>query len=233
MMNRLPLLLLLTGAAWVYACSPAVAQVRRSEAIAIAETYLHFKWRPSAANVFHGVDADGVRVETPDAGFNRPGIRPGWWKTGEVNEGMPYMWGGFCTAKEFEKGLRDGRHAGDVCTSEKRLKGDAAVSRFAIGIDCSGLISRCWKLPRAYSTNEIASICTPLSSYDALKPGDILNSAKNHVLLFKAFTDASRQRIFAYEAGSPPTWKVLLNNIPLSMLREQGYEALRYRGMRE
>lgn len=207
--------------------------VRRLEAIATAEAYLHFKWKASPANAFHGNDAEGLRVETPDAGFSRPGIRPGWWAPGAVNIGMPYMWGGFSTPAEFKAGVRRGDYAGDVCTSEKRRLGDAAVSKHAVGIDCSGLVSRCWKLERSYSTRELPSLCDELSSYDELKPGDILNTPDNHVLLFKAFADAEHTRILEYEAGSPPTWKVLLNCISLSMLKEQGYRAYRYRAMRD
>lgn len=216
-------------------CLPlsAQAQVRRAEAIRIAETYLTFLWKPSAAHAFHGRDQDGVQVDTPDASFSKPGTRPGWWIPEQMNQGMPYQWGGFCTPEEFKAGLARGLYAGDIYTAEKRRLGDAAVSRYAVGIDCSGLISRCWKLERAYSTRELPALCDPLGSFADLQPGDILNSPNNHVLLFKAFTDASGTRILAYEAGSPPTWKVLLNSIPLSMLEKQGYQPLRYRKVRD
>ena len=227
--RALPLFCLIAG----LLAGAAPGQVRRVEAVAIAEAYLTFGWRPSAANAFHGQDAEGTRVDTPDAAFSRPGLRPGWWVAGKVNQGMPYMWGGFSTPEEFAAGIRKGRYAGDVYTAEKRRAGDAAVSRHAVGIDCSGLVSRCWKLERAHSTKELPALCTPLASFADLKPGDILNSADNHVLLFKAFADAKQERILAYEAGSPPTWKVLLNSIPLGLLAEQDYQALRYRKIRD
>ncbi len=210
----------------------ASPQVRRAEAMATANTFLTLQWQPSAANAFHGRDADGVPVDTPDVSFSHPGTRPGWWAPGKVNVGMPYMWGGFCTPEEFAAGLRAGRYAGDVYTAEKRRLGDAAVSRLAVGIDCSGFISRCWRLEHAYSTKELPALCTALGSFAELRAGDILNSPDNHVLLFKAWTDKSQQRLLAYEAGSPPTWKVLLNSIPLTMLKEQGYRPLRYREIR-
>ena len=212
---------------------PARAQVRRSEVIATAEQYVHFQWKPGASNAFHGRDSAGVQVDTPDRSFARPGIRPGWWIAGQINEGMPYMWGGFCTPAEFQAKLARGAHAGDVCTSEKRRLGDSAVSHEAIGIDCSGLVSRCWKLNRPRSTQELPSLCTALASYDELKPGDILNAPDKHVLIFRAFTDAQKQRLLAYEAGSPPTWKVLLNSIPVTMLKEQNFQPLRYLGIHD
>jgi len=210
-----------------------LAQVRRAEVIATAQSYLTLKWKPSRANAFHGLDSNGVQVDTPDISFSRPGIRPGWWIPGRQNTGMPYMWGGFSNPEEFRAGLKRGRYAGDVYTAEKRRQGNDAVSKEAVGIDCSGLISRCWKLERAYDTKELASLCTVLASFDDLKAGDILNVANDHVLLFREINLADRSRILAYEAGSPPSWKVLLNDIPTSMLKERGYVPLRYRKIRD
>lgn len=209
------------------------AQVRRSEVIAMADGYVHFKWKPTAANAFHGRDAAGVMIETPDTSFSRPGTRPGWWVAGELNEGMPYQWGGFSSFADFQKQLKAGRYAGDVYTAEKRRLGDAAVSKQAIGIDCSGLVSRCWQLERPYSTKELPALCTTLASYDDLKPGDILNAPEKHVLIFRGFADEQKQRLLAYEAGSPPSWKVLLNSIPKSLLTEQGFQPLRYKKIRD
>lgn len=211
----------------------AEAQVSRREALQVAEAYRTFRWTPSVANVHHGADPDGIHVDTPDRGFSRRGIRPGWWTLGRENIGVPYMWGGFSSLADFAAGLKRGRFAGDVYTLEKRKLGDAGVSRFAVGIDCSGLVSRCWNLDRAYSTKELPSLCVQLRQYSDLRPGDILNTPNDHVLLFKAFADPAQNRILAYEAGSPPTWKVLLNNIPVAMLKDQGYQPLRFRGIIE
>ena len=209
------------------------AQVHRSEVIAMADQYVHLKWKPTAANAFHGQDAEGIFVETPDRSFTRPGTRPGWWVADQVNEGVPYMWGGFSTPADFRKGLRLGFYAGDVYTDEKRRLNDAAVSKHAVGIDCSGLVSRCWKLDRPYSTKELPALCTPLASYNELKPGDILNAPDKHVLIFRGFLDEEKQRLLAYEAGSPPTWKVLLNSIPITLLIPEGFQPLRYRKIRD
>jgi hypothetical protein len=211
----------------------AEAQVKRDEAIRIAEEYRNLRWTASGANAFHGKDADGIWVDTPDAGFSRPGTRPGWWQPGGENVGIPYKWGGFSSPKEFRAGLKKGLYAGDIYTAEKRRLGDSAVSRHTVGIDCSGLISRCWKLKRPYSTRELPALCEPLASFADLRPGDIVNAPNNHVLLFKAFTDDSKRRILAYEAGSPPTWKVLLNSVPLTLLEKDGYQPMRYRKIRD
>lgn len=229
----LVVIVILTGSA----ASPktqAAGKITRQEAIQTAEAYRFFAWTPTARNVFHGRDRQGVRVDTPDWAFQCPGNRPGWWVPGVANVGVPYQWGGFSSLEEFARGIAAGRYAGDVYTADKRRQLDGAVSHEAVGIDCSGLVSRCWKLNHAYSTRMLPGLCVSLLSYEQLKPGDILNTDNQHVLLFKAWRDGTHQRLLAYEAGgAPPTWKVLLDDIPVALLRGQNYRAYRYRLMRD
>lgn len=203
--------------------------MRRKAAISLAEDYVNFRWKPSTANAFHGLDKDGIRVNTPDIAFLNEGSYPGWWEPNKTNVGMPYMWGGFSTLQEFKEGIKNGMYAGDVYTGEKRRLLDDAVSKYAVGIDCSGFISRCWHLERSYSTRELPALCVPLDSYEDLKPGDILNTHNNHVLLFKKFADKEHKRLIAYEAGSPPFWKVMLDSISVPILKEKGYKPWRYK----
>jgi hypothetical protein len=106
------------------------------------------------------------------------------------------------------------------------------VSQDAVGIDCSGYISRCWKLPRSYSTRELPGLCIPLKSWDELKPGDILNTHNAHVLLFEDWYDAGRTAVIVYETGCPPTWKVTRHGLKRKPLEDWGYQAFRYRNMK-
>ncbi len=211
----------------------AAQEVTRQQVLETARAYQTLAWVPTSRNVFHGTDPDHVRVDTPDQSLHRPGTRPGWWVPGRTNVGVPYMWGGFSSLADFTNGIRAGKAAGDVYTAEKRARLDAAVSKRCVGIDCSGLVSRCWKLPRSYSTRELPGLCATLPSYDDLKPGDILNTENSHVLLFESWKDATHQRLYAYEAGSPPSWKVLLDDIPIRLLRGQNYLPYRYRHIRD
>ncbi len=205
----------------------------RAEVLQIAEAYRVHAWQPTAANILHGNDSKGIRVDTPDIAFKPKDNRPGWWKADEWNFGVPYQWGGFATLKQFDKEVRQGKAAGDIYTSAKRAGLDDAVSTSATGIDCSGFISRCWRLDRSVSTRELAQLCEPLPNYEALKPGDILNVHNAHVLLFAGWQDSKRTRLYAYETGSPPTWKVLRHHISSELLKSQGYTPLRYRGIRD
>ncbi len=202
------------------------------ECLKTAETYRTHRWTAAAANVRHGTDSRGILSDTPDISYQKPGAIPGWWRTDVVNEGVPYQWGGFCTISEFDAGLRAGKAAGDVYTSEKRRLLDDAVSTDAVGIDCSGFISRCWKLPRSYSTRELAGLCVELKSWDELQPGDILNTFNAHCLLFAGWDDAGKTRLIAYETGCPPNWKVVTNTIGRDWLRSLGYKPFRYKNMR-
>ena len=208
-------------------------RVTRAECLSIAERYRTHRWVASSANVLHGADADGVRVDTPDLAYQPEHTFAGWWTVGRENEGIPYQWGGFCTPEEFDAAVRSGKAAGDIYTEAKRALLEKAVSRHAAGIDCSGYVSRCWKLPRAHSTRELPKLCTRLASWNDLKPGDILNTHNAHCLLFAGWDGPARTRIIAYETGCRPTWKVFRNSIAVSWLKAQGYQPWRYRGMKD
>ena len=208
-------------------------KVTRAEAMATAETYRNLKWAPTTANVLHGRDAARIRVDTPDAGYKPAERFAGWWVPGLLNTGMPYQWGGFDTPETFLAGLTEGKAAGDVCTPEKRRLLDAAVSAQAVGIDCSGFVSRCWNLPRAYSTRTLTSLCDPVNDFTELKPGDILNASNSHVFLFKQWFRPDRSRMLVYTTGTPPVWAVQIGPLRTKQMAPLGYTAWRYRGMRD
>jgi hypothetical protein len=212
---------------------PTPSTVTRKETLATAARYLTFTWTPTEKNILHGKDADGIRVDTPDTSYQPKTGSPGWWQPGVKNTGMPYKWGGFDTPESFNAGLRAGRAAGDTYTAEKRRLLDSATSKSAVGIDCSGFISRCWNLPRAYSTRSITAFCEAVPDLRDVRPGDIFNKNNAHVLLFAGWAKPDRSRLLAYETGAPPVMKVLLNDMGTDWLLAQGYTAWRYRGMRE
>lgn len=206
---------------------PPPSRVTRAEALETAAAYVRHVWEPTAQNVFHAMDPDGIRVDTPDEGHQPSTGQKGWWRAGEKNVGIPYKWGGFDSPAEFDAGLREGRAAGDAYTAEKRRHLDDAVSRHAVGIDCSGFVSRCWRLPRSYSTRELPQLCRPLSDWSRLRPGDIFNKHNAHVRLFAGWADPERQVARVYEAQE----RVKINDIPLQQMVEDGYSAWRYRGI--
>jgi hypothetical protein len=204
---------------------PAIAQsaersdpeARRAGILAIARAYAEHEWTATEKNVFHGVDPNGVRVDTPDAGF-----REGGWKAdGTTNVGIPYQWGGFSTIEEFDRGVAAGRYAGHL-----PLSGAARPSAHAVGVDCSGFVSRCWDLPTKQSTRSLGKFCFRLDRLDDLLPGDAVNSFDGHVVLFERFEDEARTRIVGYEAGIPDVKRSVYE---VSFLEERGYVPIRYK----
>jgi len=205
--------------------------VKRHEAIAIADSYVRHRWRPTALNVFHGRDENGIRVDTPDAHYDAGAGGGGWWQPGKINTGLPYKWGGFDTPEQFDAALKRGLMAGDVYSDEKRALDNEAVSDLCAGIDCSGFISRCWRLSAPFSTHEISKICDPLPDFDQLRPGDAVNKESEHILLFAGVAKDHPGNFIVYDVGCPPHWKAARHLTPVEWLRKNDYKPWRYRGI--
>lgn len=201
------------------------SQVLAKDALAIAQAYARMKWIPRHQNIRHGHDNRGIEIHTPDQTLMQFGDSRGSWRPDVEQTGMPYQWGGFDTPKSFARSLSRGDAAGDIATAYKRAGGDGVVSEEACGIDCSGFISRCWRLNRPYSTSQLPAITHPIS-WEKLLPGDILLNDR-HVLLFAGWQQPG-SAIFAYEAGPYPAWKVAANAIPTELLFRQNYQPRRY-----
>ena len=213
---------------------PASADyVTRQQAVQTALAYTTLTWQGEKRHRLHGADPDGQWVDTPDAAAATTLGSAMWWQCGN-NIGMPYKWGGFDTPQEFCNRLQseDYVYAGDYASSAKVAGGDNAVSRYAAGIDCSGLVSRCWRLDRPYSTRELGALCTPLPDFKDMQPGDIALKPGTHVILFQEWADAEKSSFYAVEAGGVPHWKCYRYRVSLNMLRKAGYTPHRYKNMR-
>ncbi len=227
-------LITLLGLAGCRSTGPGGATVSRSEVLATARTYTALVWQGDARHALHGTAPDGQRIDTPDALSPAQQLPGFWWKQG-ANTGMPYKWGGFDTPQEFLNRLATEPvvFAGDYASAAKVRGGDDAVSRYAAGIDCSGLVSRCWGLPRPYSTRELPQICTPLPGLDDLKPGDVILRPGEHVQLFVRWEDAEHTRYRAIEAAGDPEWRcfeIIYKRDTLTTTR--GFTPWRYKGIR-
>ncbi|MCF7787228.1 MAG: hypothetical protein K9N47_13960 [Prosthecobacter sp.] len=210
----------------------APSQVTPDEAMAIAQGYANHAWRPFARNILHGKDKAGVLVNTPDVTHEPQQDRKGWWVPGEVNSGVPYKWGGFDDPASFDLAIASGSAGGDVSSPEKRRADNVAVSSMAAGVDCSGFVSRCLKLPSVHDTSQLPAVCTELGSAQELQPGDVLNIPHRHVILCAGWYDPQHTWIYYYETGGAPDyWKPGLKQAPLDALLALGYKPLRYQGM--
>jgi len=203
----------------------------RAEAVAIAETFVHHTWLAKPSHVRHGKDSDGVEIHTPDQAGGHAQPEAEAWVVNQENTGVPYKWGGFDTPKKFDAGLKTGKAAGDLYTSEKRRLGGAAVSGDVVGVDCSGFVSRCWKLTEKHSTSSLASVSRTLASPSELKAGDAMNTKGGHVLLFVKWLDPEKSRALFYEAA--PFSKTRASELEVASLTAAGFQPLRYRGIRD
>lgn len=59
-------------------------------------------------------------------------------------------WINASTLEEFETGIQEGKYAGNVPEDKKRYG-----SYNTVGVDCSGLLTRCWDLPKKIATRDI------------------------------------------------------------------------------
>lgn len=186
-----------------------------------AHYYAEMLWQGEEKNRFHGEDSQGYQVDTPDSDYTDCQYPCAFWKVGEENRGMPYCWGGWSNDQQFREGLEAGKYAGNV--PEERPK---VISRDCVGMDCSGLVSVCWNLPKKLSTRDLAALCDYVAASD-LKPGDILLKAGNHVLFFDGFTEEGKIRsVEATRYGG----KVLIKERNLQELLSNGYLAYRLKG---
>jgi hypothetical protein len=197
----------------------------------IGETYVKHRWTAVAKNLRHGKDSVGIEIHTPDRGSGHGNPATDCWVTDAENTGVAYKWGGFDTLERFTAGVRAGKAAGDVYTAEKRRLGGAAVSGEAVGIDCSGFVSRCWKLSTKHSTSMLAGICHRLDSPAALKPADVMNTVAGHVLLFVRWLDEGNKRALFYEAA--PFSKSRATERDVAELTAAGFVPLRYRRIKD
>jgi hypothetical protein len=234
-----PLFLLLAALSWSCVDTTATAPAERIDAAAvadspsssisaermeilrIAEFYATHEWQATEANIFHGETAPGVRVDTPDVAHSRNG----WSTNGTVNLGLPYKWGGFSSIEEFERGIAEGKYAGDVHCRE--------VSPDAVGLDCSGFVSRCWGLETKRSTRSLGAICVELDSFQDMLPGDAINKYDSHVRLFEKFLDPEKTRVRVYESTTRSGGKVQQNDYTVQELIDAGYSPLRYQKLIE
>ena len=201
----------------------SAAPLTRAEALAIAASFAEYRWQPTERNMRHGADSDGVIVQTPDVTTGNPDL----WKAGQPSIGVPYKWGGFDTLESFERGVRAGKWAGDLYTAEKRRLGGKAVSGSCVGLDCSGFISRCWRLTEKQSTSSLEGLCTKLRSLGELRSGDVLNAAGGHVVLFVKWLDTTQTRFLCYEAE--PFSRVRASERNAAEMVASGYAPMRYR----
>lgn len=183
--------------------------------------YANFEWRATEKNVMHGIDDAGIFVDTPDITWKGQTLDCGWWKVDEINIGIPYSWGNASTPEEFAAGIAEGKYAGNVPEDKKRYS-----SHNTVGVDCSGLLTVCWELPKKIATRDIPQYATVIGNIDDIQQGDIFAKIGSHVMFFKEFADSEKSEVIIIDA-TRSTGKVSQRKENVAELLSKGYEIYR------
>lgn len=187
--------------------------------------YANYRWTASEKNLMHGVDETGRFVDTPDVTWTGEILDCGWWKVGEENVGIPYGWGNASTIEEFEMGLREGKYAGNVPEDKSRYG-----SHYTVGVDCSGLLTVCWGLPKKIATRDIPQYATIVNSLDEIRQGDVFAKVGSHVMFFKEFVDDDKREVVILDS-TRSTGKVSQRVENVAELFASGYQIYRKNGV--
>ena len=190
------------------------------QVVKTALQYANYEWTATEQNVLHGFDPDGVPVDTPDVTWKGEVLRCGWWKVGVVNKGVAYGWGNASTIEEFDVGIAEGKLAGNV-PEDKSRRG----SRHTVGVDCSGLLTRCWDLPKKIATRDIPKVADKIP-LEEIRQGDVFAKVGSHVMFFIEFLDEEK-KIVKIVDSTRSTGKVSVREMAVEELFADGYEVYR------
>jgi hypothetical protein len=197
----------------------AVRPLTRQQVVQTAFGFEGLQWRLTPAN--YGPDPDSVCT-----GFNR--IRRPGYLSGKLNQevrGVPYCWGCHGSLNQFRARIANGTLAGNVCTHN-----DPRTD--VTGVDCSAFVSAAWGLANHFTTAAIPAITTELANPWDLQPGDALNKAGTHVMLFLRFTPDRKAEVMESSTGGC-NGRVCRNVYPLASLLARGFKPVRFNALQD
>ena len=140
------------------------------------------------------------------------------------NYAVPYAWGRWDDRAAFAARM-------SAATANNHYKaGDLNTDRFNSanpywGTDCSGMVTRVWKLGQKESTSSLPRLSTRPTTF---QQGDIMNLSGSHVLLYIDSTaKASPTGTYRFQESVLP-YGVRLNSYKLSSLTGKGYVHYRF-----
>jgi hypothetical protein len=197
----------------------AVRPLTRQQVVQTAFGFEGLQWRLAPAN--YGPDPD-----TTCTGFNR--IRRPGFLSGKLNQevrGVPYCWGCHSSLNQFRARIASGMLAGNVCTHNDPRPD-------VVGVDCSAFVSAAWGLANHFTTAAIPAITTELTNAWDLQPGDALNKAGTHVMLFLRFTPDRKAEVMESSTGGC-NGRVCRNVYPLASLLTRGFKPVRFNALQD
>ena len=95
-----------------------------------------------------------------------------------------------------------------------------------MGVDCSGLLTRCWELPKKIATRDIPEYATIIKCIDNIRQGDVFAKIGSHVMFFVEFLDDEKKEVIIIDA-TRSTGKVSQRKENVAELFAKGYEIYR------
>ena len=184
------------------------AGITRQEILENAESYLSGDWLLSQKNyAVAGVPSECI----PPLGriWQRPDRLEGG--IGLRITAVPYKWGGYDLLPGFLEKLEQGYLAGDICTCRDE-RYNYCITDNSTGVDCSGFVSRAWD-EGYYTTSSLDKIADPLSDWQTLRAGDIVNRPGSHVRLVTGISEEGPLIIRTIEF-SKVLWRCLPCKLP-------------------
>jgi hypothetical protein len=190
--------------------------VTRTEIWENAYKYLNMSWTSTSANI----GSSGTYFQTPQ-------VSP--WTTTGSKTSVPYEWGGFTYWNNWKSLAAAGKLCGNQNTTciTNGWCGESS-DNIAIGVDCSGFVSRCWETAIKYGTTTLPTISSSLggasttSGFNSLLVGDIINTT-GHVRLSLSDNPNGTVTVMESSAGN---WSVRLGYYSPSQLTS--YTSRRY-----
>ena len=93
-------------------------------------------------------------------------------------------------------------------------------------MDCSGLLTVCWGLPKKIATRDIPEYATVVESLDEIKHGDVFAKVGSHVMFFKEFANEEKTEVIIIDS-TRSTGKVSVRTENVAQLFDNGYKIFR------
>ncbi|MBE6049028.1 MAG: hypothetical protein E7213_11640 [Clostridium sp.] len=178
----------------------------RKEIIARAEEMINFSWSSKKAfDVWQGSTINGSST----------------FKANTTYTGMPYSQTGnqMTSGTQFKQKIAAATGSlSTTCYSGKKCP--------LYGNDCSGFVSAAWGISR-HTTSTLPDVSRQIS-YNDLQPGDILNKAGSHVVLFGGWADNAKTKMIILEQTPPKAKKSTKDK---SYYTSRGYVARRWNNL--
>lgn len=192
-----------------------------SDPVSIAEDYLNLQWVVDSVNVYSHYTATG----NPHEGYTS--TYPCDWidSIGVTITGIPYHFGGKDSFTQWNNDYVNGNY-GPGAHSAHYSPNPPSSLWWAAGIDCAGLVGRCWEIPEASMDSCNCSYLIVHSNQitgQQVQPGDAFISGHARLCYYRIESDTLNDRVQTIEATSDIYNKVIEHEYSIAQMITEGY----------